>query len=49
MMCNVKMKAARSSKILSCHNIAWCYNPEDLDLNLHHSGNPKWHFMNCKF
>jgi len=22
---------------MSCHNTKWCHNPEELDLNLHHS------------
>jgi hypothetical protein len=34
------MKAARSSKTLVYYcNIAWCQNPEDLNLNLHYYEN----------
>jgi len=25
--------------VVSYHNTSWCYNPEDLDLNLHHCEN----------
>jgi len=32
-----------SETLVSYHNITWCYNPEDLDLNLHHHENLKSH------
>jgi len=37
----LKMEAARSSEMLVFYHIAWCHNPEDLDLNLHYCENLK--------
>jgi hypothetical protein len=30
----MKMETARSSEMVSYHNITWCHNPQDLNLNL---------------